>query len=152
MKKVAAIVGFLLFAIVTVVASNAFYTHHQSSRYADTAVPYIEKLVPEISRWDPAVIKTYMAPGSLERLSDEKIDQIVAYLSRLGELEGYDQPQFDEIYTMEQDGAAEKTILYYTVEARYESGDATFNLHLVDRGESFQVHNFTINSAALGSR
>jgi len=149
-KKILVFAGIIVFLVVVFFLTKTLYTRHQSEKYAKTAVPYIEKAVPAISKWDPEIIKTYMAPEAMKKFSDEKIVRIVDYLSRLGALEDLETPEFSRVSYIPLADHAEKKLLYYTVPARYQKGDATFNIYLVEAGGTFKIYNFSINSDALG--
>ncbi len=150
MKKILAILGFVVFAIFTVFASDWGYTYYKSSQYKETALPYVEMVIPEISKWDTEIIKQHMPPESLQNTSDEKIKGIVLHLSRLGDLEKFEKPEFSKIYSVGKAEEDQRNIVSYTVEADYENGDATIDISVLEGQEkSFHVHNFMINSSAL---
>lgn len=150
MKKILVFAGIIVFAVAAFFVIRALYIQHQTEKYARTAVPYIEKALPAISQWDPEITKAYMAPDALEKFSDEKIDLIVDYLSRLGALENFETPEFSSLSYVQPVGQAEKKVLFYTVPVHYQKGDGTFEVYLIQEGGGFKIYKFTINSTALG--
>lgn len=125
------------------------YTHYKSSQYAETAVPYVKMVVPEISKWDPAIIKKYMSNDSLSDIPQEKMDKVLAYLSKLGGLKKMDEPEFSGEDSNVMISDRQQTIVTYKIKVEYENGSAVFTIALLNQGQDFQVQNFNINSKAL---
>ena len=149
MNKVLVVLGFALVVAASVFFGIKAFNHYKSEQYAGTAVPYIKRVVPEISRWDPEVTKRYLSATSLAHTSDEKIDKIVHYLSRLGPLVQMDQPQFSsEDSSVVVDGAP-ATVVNYDVNLEYKKGHAVMTLGLLVRGDGFKLQNFNVQSQAL---
>lgn len=149
MKKFFVLFGLVLVVIAVVVASIYAYSKYEASLYADSAVPYVKMVVPEISKWDAQLIKNYMNAESLAETSEERIVGVMKYLSRLGALKTAAEPSFSKVFTGPYVDGVRKTFVTYTIAASYETGDAVITLNLLDNGDSFQVYKFDINSAAL---
>lgn len=140
--------------IALVVVPSAFFgvkafNHYKSEQYAATAIPYIRQVVPEISRWDPALIKRYLSPASRAQTPDEKIDKIVHYLSRLGPLVQMGKPRFVSEDSSVYVAGVQATIVNYDVDLEYEKGSAVMTLGLLAGKDGFQLQNFNIQSQAL---
>jgi predicted P-loop ATPase/GTPase len=148
-KKVLLVLGFALVVAVGVFSGIKAFKHYKSDQYAATAVPYIKRVVPEISRWNPEVTKRYMLPESLGKTPDDKIDKIVRSLSRLGALVHMDEPQFSSEDSSVVIAGSPATIVTYDVNLEYEKGSAVMTLGLLARGNDFQVQNFNVQSQAL---
>jgi hypothetical protein len=148
-KKFFVIAGVVVSILVTAFATFEILKRQKESQYEATAVPYLKMVVPEISKWDPEIIKGYMPPESLEGTSEEKLINIVNYLSKLGKLERMEEPEFSQVDSMRKRNSDEKIIVTYKIEAHYENGDAVITIGLLDQGESFHVQNFNINSEVL---
>ena len=149
MKKVLVVFGFSLVLAASVFFGIKAFKHYKSEQYAGTAVPYVKRVVPEISRWDPEVTKRYMAAESLGKTPDEKIDKIIRYLSRLGPLVHMEEPQFSSEDSSVVIGGAPATVITYEVNLEYQKGSAVMTLGLLARGDDFQVQNFNVQSQAL---
>ncbi|MCP3176516.1 hypothetical protein MJO47_05320 [Desulfuromonas sp. KJ2020] len=149
MKKVFMVLGVVSLVVVLAMAGIGIFTWYKSSQYKDTAVPYIKATVPELSKWDPEVIKGYMAPEGIKDVSDENFVKIIRYLSKLGALLSMEEPSFSNIYTGSTLEGGSQTIVTYTIDATYEKGDAEITMTLLDLGNTFQVYKFHISSMAL---
>jgi hypothetical protein len=148
-KKFFITIGFILLVAVLVFTGIKFYSQQQAAQYADTAVPYVKMVVPEISNWNPENIIKLMPEESLKSTQKEKITAIVKYLSRLGALVTMEEPDFKKVVTKVTDAGEGVTVVTYTVAAEYEQGGAEMTISLLDEGNSYQVYNFNINSEAL---
>lgn len=149
MKKILVVLGFALVVAASVFFGIKAFNHYKAEQYAGTAVPYIKRVVPELSRWDPEVTKRYMLPESLGKTPDEKIDKIVRSLSRLGALVHMDEPQFSSEDSSVVIAGSPATIVTYDVNLEYEKGSAVMTLGLLARGDDFQVQNFNVQAQAL---
>lgn len=150
MKKVFVIIGCILGVILLAIISVTGYTRYLASQYEDTAIPYVKMFIPEMSRWDPTIIKGYMPRESLESTPDESIIKIVEYLSKLGDLKEIGEPEFSKIISGAQGNKDEgKKVVVYTVDAVYETGDAEITINLLVKDDTYKVYNFHINSLAL---
>ena len=112
-------------------------------------MPYLKMVVPELSKWDPEIIKSYMTSQSLQGTSEEKLVTIVSYLSKLGNLERMEDPEFLQVDVVRTNDYSEINIVTYKIGAQYENGDAVISIGLLDQGGSFRIHNFNFNSEIL---
>lgn len=149
MKKLIIILSAVLSVIIIAFATINIYTWHQSSKYEETAVPYVKMVVPEISKWNPEKIIEYMPAESLKTTPKEDIVKIVKYLSKLGALIKMEEPNYSKVFSGPTVEGVQNTIVTYTVDAEYERGDAVVTINLLDKGDSFRVYNFHFNSMAL---
>jgi hypothetical protein len=149
LKKVFAIIGSIIVVILIAIASVTGYNHYLASKYEDTAIPYVKRFIPEMSKWQPEIITGYMPRESLESTPEENIVKIVEYLSKLGALKSMEEPVFSKVYSGAPGKDEGKTVVVYTVNAVYETGDAEITVNLLETEESFKVYNFHINSLAL---
>jgi len=149
LKKIIIILSAVLLVAVAIYSGIQFYTGQQAERYDMAAVPYLKMVVPEISKWDPEIIKKYMPEEALQNTSDEQIINIVNNLSKLGALQSMKEPKFSRADSNEIRPDKIKNIVTYTIEAEYENGAAEVSIGLLEKNNSFKVQNFNINSKAL---
>jgi hypothetical protein len=136
-------VGIVLLA-AGVISLNIF-NRTQRSKYDATAVPFIEKTVPEITaEWDPAVAKRYMIPQATVS-GDQDLAKLFAYFSKLGKLQSMETPRFVSLLVDANTG----TIITYAAPAKFTAGAATITVRLLSVGDGFQIYLFHIDSFAL---
>ena len=149
MKKYSIIAGVVVSFLVIGFISIEMIKRKKASQYEATAVPYLKMVVPELSKWDPEIIKSYMTSQSLQGTSEEKLVTIVSYLSKLGNLERMEDPEFSQVDVVRTNDYSETNIVTYKIDAQYENGDAVISIGLLDQGGSFRIHNFNFNSEVL---
>ncbi len=143
-KKLAIMLLSLATIAATIFGGFHYYSGQKEAQYEQTAVPFIKKVIPEISKWDPKITRSYMSAKAREKNSEDVFNRTLLALSNLGTLQGMAAPQFEEIYSSNT-----QTILSYTVDTRYSNGDAIFTLSLLDQNGVLEVESFNIQSEAL---
>ena len=141
-----------LVTILSVFAGSILYDHFKTSEYDAAAEIYIQQVVPELSKWDPAAIKTLLAEEVVATISDENLNKAMTLFSRLGTLQGMDKPKFEDVHRGKQADLGEQTIVEYSVDATYSEGNATINLKLLSRNDAFEIYHFNFSSEALLER
>jgi hypothetical protein len=140
-------VAFLL--IIGIFASLGIWTAYQSAAYEKTAVPYIASAIPDISTWDPIIMKSYMAPETLEGVPVADFEQVATFLRKLGYFISMEQPEFQTITSGTSIENGSLTLVSYRIPVKYEHGQATVSLVLKEKEHSFEVYRFNVDSMAL---
>jgi len=135
---------YAIFVFVTGFSAYFGYGYYQSAQYDGTVIPYIQKVLPELSTWDPEVVKQYMAPEILGTVTDENLE-----LAQIGELQSIDEMKFKKKATGKPGDLVQQPVITYTVKARYSTGAATVTLSLLDKGGIYELYHFNFESAAL---
>ncbi len=149
LRKFYALVILWFVTIVSVVIGSIAYNYYQGSGYSDTAVPYIEQIIPIVSEWDPAAIRELMVPEVSAEISDDKFAQTMVWFAKLGALQSMEEPEFQEVDTGGKTVIGMQTIVEYEVDAKYENGDALLNIKLLERDGSFELYSFNLSSEVL---
>jgi len=140
---------YVLFIVLTVVTIYFGYGYVQSNRFDPLVVPYIEQAVPQLSRWDVAATKALLDEEALKRVSDNDLEKMMDYLTRIGELQGFDNPRFRSTSKAMTTGAIERGVVTYRVKATYSTGPAEITLSLVERDGEYALLHFNFQSQAL---
>jgi hypothetical protein len=141
--------GIWLVAIVTIIIGSGIYDKYLSSDYDEAALPYIEKAVTEISKWDPATTRELMVAEVAANIPEETFTKGMAWFSRLGTLQSMDEPEFKKAYVDQATELGKHTIVEYSTDARYANGDATINIKLLNRHGYYEIYSFNFSSEAL---
>ena len=149
LKKFYILVILWFVTIVSVVIGSIAYNYYQGTEYSDTAVQYIEQILPIVSEWEPAAIRELMVPEVSAEISEDKFAQTMAMFSKLGTLQSMEEPDFQEVDTGGKTVIGMQTIVEYEVDAKYENGDALLNIKLLDRNGSFELYQFNLSSETL---
>ena len=146
MKK---LIAYFIFVIIVTISSYFIYSYMLTSEYADTAIPYMEKVLPQISTWDAEIVKQYMAPEVLANVTDKNLQELMAALSVIGTLESVGEYSFENKVSGDDDQLGAATVITYEIDAQYSSGEAIVTLRLLVRGDSYEVYHFNFQSQAL---
>ncbi len=133
----------LLFALI------GLWTWKVQSDYESTAVPYLRSVIPKITTWEPEAAWNFFDDEVRRLINREDHDKIMRYLSSLGELKFLASPQFQQVTSSATLRTGTKKLVYYTIPATFENGDATINVALLDRDDTFSIYYFRVNSMAL---
>lgn len=140
---------FWVVCMLTIIGGSIFYKKFQGSEYDKLAVPYIQEVIPVISRWDPVATKALMAPEIAATIPDDKYARAMNFFSQLGDLQSIGEPEFSEAHVDQETEIGQHTLLEYKIDASYTKGDAEINLMLLERGGSFEIYNFNFSSEVL---
>jgi hypothetical protein len=149
LKKFFLLMALWVAVVLVIFAGAALYDRYKTSEFDDTAGPYIMKIVPELSKWDPATTRALMAPEISAKIPEEDFIQAMALFSRLGALQSMGQPKFDTIQEILKTKIGPLTLVRYGLDAKYENGDAVITLTLVERNGSFEIYRFNFSSEIL---
>ena len=140
---------YAIFVFITGFSAYFYYGYYQSSQYDGTIIPYIQEVLPEISTWDPEIVKQYLAPEVLKTVTDENLEKIMGALAQIGELQSIGEVKFKKKATGGAGDLVQLPVITYTVMAQYSTGEAIVTLSLLDKGDSYDVYHFNFESKAL---
>ena len=140
---------YAIFVFITGFSAYFYYGYYQSSQYDGTVIPYIQEVLPEISTWDPKIVKQYLAPEVLRTVTDDNLENIMGALAQIGELQSIEEVKFKKKATGGAGDLVQQPVITYTVKAQYSMGEAIVTLSLRDKGGSYDVYHFNFESKAL---
>ncbi len=143
---------YIVFVIVTGITTYFTYGYVQSSKYADTAIPYLQEVLPQISTWDADGAKQYMVPEILQTITPDNLKNLMAALSVIGNLESIGEASFKNKVSGDEIQFIDSVVITYDVDAKYSSGDAVVTIRLLVRNDSYEVYNFNFKTQALAVR
>ncbi len=149
LKKILKWIGLISLGLIVLFTFVVIFTGYKQSEYEGTAVPYIKKVIPAISEWNPEKAKSLFVPSTPEEAPQEDFEKLFKWFSKLGKLKSLEEPQLQQIYSGATVREGTNTIVTYTVLAHYDNGDAQITIKLLDLGDSFDVYRFNVNSSAL---
>ena len=149
LKKFFILMAIWLVTIVAVFAGSILYDQYTSAEYNAIATPYIKKIIPELSKWDPATTKGLMAPEISASIPDENFAQAMTLFSRLGTFQSMDEAKFDQLHEGQETNIGKQTLVEYNIDAKYANGDAVINLKLLLRDDAFEIYRFNFSSEIL---
>lgn len=148
-KKVLKGFGVVFLCFIMLMILVAVWSYYKSSEYEETAVPYMETAIKDISTWDKEVIKSYLTPSVESTINDSDFEILVNSFTKMGALVEISEYQFNSVESKAVMGSESGTFVTYTIPTKYENGDATITLTLKEEGDSFSVYQFNLNSLTL---
>lgn len=117
-----------------------------AGRYDETAVPYLEKALPQLGSWKFSELAPMLSPQARSAFETDKGQQDYRLFSKLGEMKSVGKPQYisDNSETSEGLGAVE--VVSYKVPVIFETGPALINIQLASNGEKYFIHRLEISS------
>jgi len=148
-KRILKWIGIFLAGLIILILLAGIFAGYKSAQYEETAVPYLKEVVPIISQWDAESSRVYFSPAALKEVSEEDYQKLFSFLSRMGGLLALGDPVFHNVSSGATLREGANTIVTYTITAEYEYGDALITIRLVEKGDSFEIYHFNLNSTAL---
>ena len=118
----------------------------KADRYDETAVPYLESTIPELTSWQFYRLKPLLSPVARQVFENEKVRMAYRDFSRLGRFQSMDKPQY---IASSFDSSAELgdiEVIDYEVMLQFDSGPAAIKIKLLSDGKSYYIHHFSIQS------
>jgi len=95
------------------------------------------------------MVRNYMAPEVIDRVSDVDLKNLMQSLSHMGDLQSIDKIAFRNKTSGEHTTQASLPLVTYELTTHYSSGEVSVTISLLDKGESFDVYHFNFQSEAL---
>lgn len=125
------------------------FTGYQEAKYDDIAVPYLKNAIEQISTWDSEKAKLFLSEEALKEINENDLQKMFKWFSKLGKLISYEEPVFNKIMSGASIKEGSYRMIFYTVKAKYEKGDAILSIQLLDKDNDLKIYNFYINSEAF---
>lgn len=146
MKK---IIIYVILVLVTAFSAYFIYNGVLSSRYDDTVIPYIQEVLPAISKWNPDIVQQYMAAEVLRTVSTEDLEVLMEALSKIGSLQSIGKMSIKGKTEVDDVQFNKRPLITYEVDAQYSTGDAKVTISLIDRDPGYDLYHFKFQSKAL---
>ncbi|KZN30448.1 hypothetical protein N480_05705 [Pseudoalteromonas luteoviolacea S2607] len=148
-KKILKGLGFTLLVIIGLFTFALAWTSYKAASYEETAIPYMDKAIKDISTWQVDTVRSYLVVSTNDRVSESDLQALVKGLSKMGRLIEIGEFQFMNVSSTAMAGEASGSFVTYRVPAKYENGDGLITITLQEVDDSFQVYSFNLNSLAL---
>lgn len=148
-KKILKGFGIAVLTLVLLFVLVAVWSGYKSSQYEETAIPYMDTAIADISTWELETFKKYLTASELEDINQSDLEKLIRALSKMGKLVEIGEYQFNTVTSRALAGGGSGTFVTYTVPATYENGNATLIITLKEEADSFSVYHFKLNSLAL---
>ena len=150
MKKTLQVLGIVFVALLLLVGGFIGYAAYTGSQLDASSKEYVDAAIPAIvGNWSEAELTTRNAPQLMRGSTPEQLTKLFQWFSRLGPMTKYcGSKGASNVFISPQQG---KTIsAKYTACAKFEKGDATINVTLVqNKDKTWAIAGFHVDSPAL---
>lgn len=147
-RKVLKFTAIAIVVIAVILAGAIFlsgvFRGYRMALYQETAIPYIKMVIPQMSKWEVALYKSYLWEKARRPEYDEAFNKTVSRYSKIGALRNIEEPQF--LYYDGRVARGSLKVVTYSVKAHYANGDALITIKLLDTDSGFQVFHFNLES------
>jgi hypothetical protein len=149
MKKFYIMLGVWFISVIVIFIASGVYSKFPASDYDKLVVPYLKRIIPEISKWDPATTRELMVAEVAAAIPEDRFNRGIAMFSKLGKLQSMAEPEFEKVYHDQGTIVGKQTIVEYNTEAEYTNGEATINVKLLDKDGQFEIYRINFSSKVL---
>ncbi|MFT5218579.1 MAG: hypothetical protein ACI9LO_001217 [Planctomycetota bacterium] len=118
----------------------------KADRYDETAVPYLESTIPELTSWQYYRLRPLLSPTARQVFENKKVRLAYQAYSQLGQLQSMDKPQYIASSFKSDAELGDIEVIDYQVVLQFDSGPAVIKIKLIADGKSYFVHRFSIQS------
>jgi len=118
----------------------------KADRYDETAIPYLESAMPELTSWRYDRLRSLLSPAARQVFENEKVRMAYQSFSQLGQFQSMDKPQFTASSQGSSVELGDIEVIDYQVALQFDSGPAAIKIKLVADGESYYIRHFSIQS------
>jgi hypothetical protein len=118
----------------------------KADRYEQTAIPYIDSVMPALTSWQPEQLIPVLSPQAKAEFANEKLRAAYRLLGRLGQFQAMEKPRFIASIADSSEQLGDVELVDYEVEVRFDSGPALLKIRLVADGHSYHVRRFGFHS------
>ena len=148
-KKILRVTGIAVLVVIGIFVGAAVLSGvvngYRKAEYEKTAIPYIKTVVPQMSKWDLTLYKSFLWEKARRPEYEESFRKTVSRYSKIGTLRSIEEPKF-----LSYDGGSAARgslkIVTYSLKANFENGDALITIKLLDTDSGFQVFHFNLES------
>ena len=118
----------------------------RAGRYDDTAIPYLESALPNLTSWQYRQLEPLLSPTARSVFESEKVRSAYRSYSRLGQFKSAGRPQYMGNSPGTSTTLGDVDVIAYKVLIELDSGPAVIKINLVADDASYYVNHFGIQS------
>ena len=119
------------------------YTSNQRDKYAQSAIPWLEKNLPAITTWEVEQTWSRLAPEVKQIVDRNELDKIINQYELMGVYQGMEDPEFSRVASAFSIFGSDPKI-NYTALLHFTQADAILTITLVQRQGEFMIYNLNL--------
>jgi hypothetical protein len=124
----------------------SFWYGMKADRYEETAIPYLESVMPKLTSWQYDQLKPLLSPAARLDFENEKVRAAYQSFSRLGQFQAMDKPRYTASSHDSSQELGDIEEVDYQVALQFDSGPAVIKIKLVADGKSYHIQHFGFHS------
>ncbi|KXF81932.1 hypothetical protein [Enterovibrio coralii] len=149
MGKALKVVGAVLGILTLIAVFLVLWTEASLDDARINATPFIKESLPILTTWEPELYEPLFTEEARVAMQSERGKKIVTYLSTLGELKAFNEPELLKTSTHTSIDGDTKESAIFKVEALFEKGPGLVRIVLRKTPEGYRVHSINISSDAF---
>jgi hypothetical protein len=136
---------FIALMVVGLVVYASWFGN-KADNYDETAVPYLQLALPEMTSWRYQRLRPLLSPSAQQDFDNDNVRAAYLEFDRLGEMISMDKPQYLASGSAISKELGEVEIVEYQIRVQFDSGPATIKVKLIADSQSYYIHHFGIQS------
>lgn len=118
----------------------------KADRYEETAIPYLEMAIPELTSWQYDQLKPLLSPAARKDFENEKLRSAYQSFSRLGQFRSMDRPRYIASRDDSSQESGDIEVIDYQVALQFDSGPAMIKIQIIADGKAYYIQHFGFHS------
>ena len=118
----------------------------KADRYEETAIPYLEMAIPELTSWQYDQLKPLLSTTARKDFENEKLRAAYQSFSRLGQYQSMEKPRYTASRAESSKELGDIELIDYQAALQFDSGPAVIKIKLVADGKSYHIQHFGFHS------
>ena len=124
----------------------SFWYGMKADRYEETAIPYLEAVMPKLTSWQYDQLRPLLSPAARLDFENENVRAAYQSFSRLGQFQSMEKPRYTASRTDSSVEFGDIEVVDYQVALQFDSGPALIKITLVADGKSYHIQHFGFHS------
>ena len=124
----------------------------KADRYEETAIPYLEMAIPELTSWQYDQLKPLLSSTARKDFENEKLRSAYQSFSRLGRFQSMDRPRYTASHDESSRELGDIEVIDYQVALQFDSGPAMIKIQLIADGNLYTIQHFGFHSEIFADK
>ena len=124
----------------------SFWYGMKADRYEETAIPYLESVMPKLTSWQYDQLRPLLSPAARLDFENEKVRAAYQSFSRLGQYQSMEKPRYKASRAESSEALGDIELIDYQAALQFDSGPAVIKIKLVADGNSYHIQHFGFHS------
>jgi len=124
----------------------SFWYGIKADRYEETAIPYLESVMPKLTSWQYDQLRPLLSPVARADFENKKLQAAYQSFSRLGRFQSMEKPRFTASRAESSEKSGDIELIDYQVALQFDTGPALIKITLVADGKAYHIQHFGFHS------